>query len=199
MSLPCPFCEPNITAPILWENEYYRISPDEYPRCTGHLLVISKAHQHKHMSVPLARLPILEHAKHQAYRFLSDVFGKASFLENGENYQEILHAHLHCLPIAPSITKTSILHQIKSLDEVWFEYEKVGNYCYLETATGRFIVSQNSEYVTLLAEIRTQITKQTNAQVDRSTGGLLRGRPQMVKETVQLWKEWCQKTETDFG
>jgi hypothetical protein len=155
------------------------------------------------MSIPIERLPVFEIAQYQASRFLLDIFGKASFLENGGAHQEVSHAHLHCVPFTASIPKTwverDILHPIKNWKDVWFECKKIEDYCYAETATGRFILSRDTEYAALIHEMQTQITQQTNAKINPRTGNLQRGGPAMVTETVRLWMEWSKKTSLRIG
>jgi diadenosine tetraphosphate (Ap4A) HIT family hydrolase len=180
-----------------WENEHYRIIPDEYPSCTGYLLLISKPHQLSHMNIPLAQLPSLEHAQNQARRFLIDTFGKVSFLENGGIRQQVSHAYLHCSPFTSSIPETwveqGVVHKVGSWKEVWLECEEIGHYCYLETMEERFILSHDKDYLTVLDKMHSQITSQTNARIYPTTGQLQRGDTAMVTETIKLWQDWYQK------
>lgn len=197
MSDPCPFCPPNMTASTLWENAQYRIIADQYPLCVGHILLISKTHYPSHMHAPIEQLNELEAAQHQARQFLHDNFGKVSFYENGNTiHQEVPHAHLHAVPFAVSMSdgwlEQGVLQQATSWQAVWQECERVGHYTYFETNARRFVLQNDDQYELLLNAIRPQLTMQTGAEIDRSTGEMKRGSAEMVTRTIQRWQAWNQ-------
>jgi len=138
---PCPFCPPTFSAHTLWENDCYRIIADQYPRCTGHLLIISKPHYPCHMHAPSHHMTEFEAAQQHARRFLYDVFGKASFMENGNIHQEVRHAHLHSVPITLLLPEfwldEGLVQSISDWPAVRQQYEKAGHYTYIETGAGR--------------------------------------------------------------
>jgi diadenosine tetraphosphate (Ap4A) HIT family hydrolase len=199
----CPFCRTEITTASLWENTHYRVVADEYPRCIGHLLVLSKAHYPSHMHAPIEQLSELEFAQCQARQFLLDNFGRASFLENGGVRQEVPHAHLHSVPVTasipPSWIERGILKRVEHWRDVWREREQTGHYCYVETAEGRFVLRGDSEDELLLNEMRSQVIAQTTAEIDPETGALKRGDRDMVTETIRVWKTWAQTKQISPG
>jgi len=197
----CPFCRPEIVALSLWESTHYRIMADQYPRCVGHILLLSKAHYLSHMHAPAEHLHELEIAQGQARRFLLDNFGKASFLENGGIHQEVPHAHLHGVPFALSVPshwiERGLLTRVEKWEDVWQERERTGHYCYVETSAGRFILRQHEEYSTLLHEIRSQLVLQTAAEIDPVLGVLKRSGQETMKETIRIWKAWAGDERTN--
>jgi diadenosine tetraphosphate (Ap4A) HIT family hydrolase len=77
--------------------------PDEHPRCTGHLLVLSKAHLLDHADAPTEWWRELASTQVLVRRFLLETFGRCFFWENGGPRKEVAHAHLHAVPLALSI------------------------------------------------------------------------------------------------
>src|SRR5689334_3730847 len=99
---PCPFCVRDQSL-VLWESEHYAIMADAFPRTAGHVLLVTKDHYASHMHAPVEWTAELEDALALARRFLTDIFGAASFLENGATRQEVPHAHLHGVPFAAQV------------------------------------------------------------------------------------------------
>lgn len=187
----CAFCRPGIERQALWESEHYRILADEYPRCAGHVLLVTRHHYPSHMRVPREWEPEFHAAQERVRCFLRDTFGRAAFYENGGARQEVPHAHLHGLPFAPRVPAKWLaeeyLVQIPDWDAARQESERVGYYFYLETGEGRYLVRR---YKFVLKRVREQLVGQTEARLDPETGKMVRGGPEMVSRTVQLWQRW---------
>jgi diadenosine tetraphosphate (Ap4A) HIT family hydrolase len=189
----CAFCsqdaETNRTA--LWEGERYRILADEYPRCAGHVLLVTRAHLPSHMHAPEAWMPEFYAAQEQVRRFLRATFAHSAFYENGGARQEVPHAHLHGLPFAPEVpaawTADGWIEPIASWEDARRERERSGHYFYLETDEGRWLVRR---YKKVLNGVRGQLVGQTEARIDPTTGKMTRGGPEMVAQTAALWRAW---------
>lgn len=183
----CPFCEPSET---LWESERYRVLTDAYPRCTGHVLLITKEHLASHMHAPEAWLPEFRAAEERVRQFLIDRFGAATFYENGGARQMVQHAHLHGLPFRPHIKRKWLesgkLERIQGWEDARREKEREGHYFYLETEEGCFLLRR---YKAMMDRVRKQLVGQTEAALDPKTGKMLRGGPEMVARTVALWRD----------
>jgi diadenosine tetraphosphate (Ap4A) HIT family hydrolase len=190
---PCPFCSPEPDL-VLWSGEHYTILADAFPRTAGHLLITTREHFASHMHAPAEWLAELEAAQDQARRFLVDVFGAASWLENGGRRQEVAHAHLHGVPFAahvpPEWLAEGVLRRVADWEGVRRALARDGAYVFVETAEGRFVLERDADYGRLLYEMRRQIVEQTPAEFDPAAGELLRGGPGMVEQTVGLWRTW---------
>ncbi len=187
----CAFCRPGFADTVLWESEHYRIVPDGFPRCAGHVLLVTKEHMPSHMHAPAKWLPEFEEAQHQLRRFLHIHFGRAAFYENGARRQEVPHAHLHGLPFDPVIPDEWIqgeaLEPVESWAGVRQERKRRGFYFYLETDRGRFLVRS---YQYIMRGVRDQLVGQTEARLDPETSKMLRGGPEIVARTRELWENW---------
>ena len=192
----CRFCPPNLTAPTLWENAAYRIIADQFPICVGHILVISKNHYPCHMHAPIAQMAEFETAQHQARRFLYDIFGRASFMENGSINQEVPHAHLHSLPftllLPDSWLEEGILQSVAGWQAVRQKYEQVGHYSYAESGAGRCVLQDDENYPLVLNLVRSQLVTQTEAQMSQGKTALKRSGADMTADTIRLWQAWAQ-------
>jgi len=190
-SKPCAFCHPGFAVTALWESEHYRIVPDGFPRCAGHLLLVSKEHLPSHMHAPRAWMDEFLQVQARMRAFLHATFGSAAFYENGARRQEVPHAHLHGLPFTPDLPArwfaAEDLEQVSSWLEVRRERKRVGYYFYLETERGVFLIRSYHE---VLRGVRDQLVGQTEARLDPNTGRMSRGGPEMVTRTRQLWGEW---------
>ncbi|MCC7358753.1 MAG: HIT domain-containing protein [Anaerolineales bacterium] len=191
--MPCPFCDRD-PALVLWSSLHYSVLADAYPRTAGHVLLVTNDHYASHMHAPEAWAAEFEAAQALVRRFLFDVFGSATFLENGAARQEVPHAHLHGVPFAarvpPEWVAAGSVRRVDSWEAVRRECERRGAYVALETPEARYLLARDADYGRLLYTIRTQIVAQTPAEFDPSAGELLRGGPGMVAHTVGLWQTW---------
>jgi diadenosine tetraphosphate (Ap4A) HIT family hydrolase len=193
MLAPCPFCVRD-PALVLWESAHYCVLADAFPRTAGHVLLVTKDHLASHMHAPAAWTAELGAAQAVVRRFLLEVFGTATFLENGAARQEVPHAHLHAVPFAahvpPGWVSSGIVRRVGDWEAVRRECERCGAYMLLETAEGRYLLADDADYGRLLYLVRKQIVDQTPAEFDPAAGELLRGGPGMVAHTVGLWQTW---------
>lgn len=187
----CAFCRVDPERAALWEGEQYRILADGYPRCAGHVLLVTRAHLASQMHAPLAWMPEFYAAQERVRSFLQAIFGQAAFYENGGARQEVPHAHLHGLPFAPEIPAAWMtdgwIEPIAGWEDARRERERTGHYFYLETDEGRWLVRR---YGKVLKGVRGQLVGQTEASVDPESGKMARGGPEMVAQTVALWHSW---------
>lgn len=143
------------------------------------------------MHAPLAWMPEFLATQEQVRSFLRQTFGHATFYENGGARQEVPHAHLHGLPFAPEIPASWIkdgwIEPIAGWEDARRERERVGHYFYLETDEGRWLVRR---YKKVLNGVREQLVGQTEANLDPETGKMLRGGPETVARTAELWHSW---------
>jgi len=192
----CPFCVRD-PALVLWESDHYSVLADAFPRTAGHVLLVTNDHLASHMHAPAAWTAELEAAQALVRRFLVEVFGAATFLENGGARQEVPHAHLHGVPFAarvpPDWLTSGVLRAVDDWDAVRRECERRGAYVLLETPAGRYLLARDADYGRLLYTIRKQIVDQTPAEFDPNAGELLRGGPGMVAHTVGLWQTWLAR------
>jgi diadenosine tetraphosphate (Ap4A) HIT family hydrolase len=194
----CPFCVPD-PALVLWSSDHYHVLADAFPRTAGHILVTTRGHYASHMHAPAQWLEDLAAAQAQARRFLIEVFGAASFLENGGRRQEVPHAHLHGVPFAATVPEAwlaeGMLRRVPGWPAVRAEVERAGAYVFIETSDGCYLLQRDADYGRLLYALRRQIVDQTPAEFDPSAGQLLRGGPGMVEQTVGLWRTWAAGTQ----
>jgi diadenosine tetraphosphate (Ap4A) HIT family hydrolase len=185
----CAFCQASVAPPALWESEHYCIIPDAFPRCAGHVLLITKYHFASHMHAPADGMPEFLAAEERMRSFLLRAFGKATFYENGGARQVVPHAHLHGLPFHPAIKpkwlEKGYLDAIGSWEDARRECEAVGHYFYLETPDGRYLIRR---YKKVLDAVRDQLVGQTEARVQPDTGKMIRGGAEMVARTRELWR-----------
>lgn len=181
----CPFCYPD---QVLWESEHYRILPDAFPRCAGHVLLVTRAHLASHMHAPAEWLPELRAAQERVRMFLRNRFGAAAFFENGGSRQQVPHAHLHGFPFRPQVRRKWLregkVARIDGWEDARREKEAAGHYFYLETDEGCYLVRR---YGFVMKRIKGQLVAQTEAAFDPETGRLARGGPEMVRRTRELW------------
>ncbi|HTE20854.1 MAG TPA: HIT domain-containing protein [Armatimonadota bacterium] len=191
MSEDCAFCRPGIAARALWESEHYRVLADEYPRCAGHVLLVTKEHCSSHMHAPAEWMPEFRAAHERVRQFLLHTSGKAAFYENGGARQEVPHAHLHGLPFDPNIPAAWVREGSAELIGGWDaarrEQEQAGYYFYLETGESIYLVRR---YKYVLKRVRAQLLEQTEARLEPSTGKMARGGAEMVERTRELWRRW---------
>ena len=149
------------------------------------------------MHAPEAWLPEFHVAQEKIRRFLSEVYGAASFYENGGARQEVPHAHLHGLPFQPTLPEgwegQGYVELIRGWDDARKEVEALGHYFYLETAGGCFLIRK---YGKVLRHVRGQLARQT---LGWEPGGGPRRKPprggeELVEATVAAWRRW---TATD--
>lgn len=187
----CPFCQPQ---EALWESEHYRVLADAFPRCAGHVLLVTRGHFASHMHAPEEWMGEFQSAQERVRRFLVETFGHAAFYENGGARQEVPHAHLHGLPYRPRVKEKWLekerLVRISGWDDARRECEAAGHYFYLETGEERFLIRR---YKWVLSRVRDQLLEQTEASLDPETGKMRRGGPEMIARTVQLWREWAAR------
>lgn len=168
--------------------------PDRYPRCAGHVLLVTKEHLASHMHAPAAWQAEFEAAQERVRRFLLETFGHAAFYENGGARQEVPHAHLHGLPFSPHVKQkwleTEKLERIQDWKDARREKEAAGHYFYLETVEGRFLIRR---YRFVLTRVRNQLLDRTEASLDPVTGKMRRGGPDMVARTRELWQSWSRR------
>jgi len=190
---PCPFCVRD-PALVLWESAHYCLLADAFPRTAGHVLLVTKEHFASHMHAPEAWTAELDAAQSLVRRFLVEVFGSATFLENGGARQEVPHAHLHGVPFAahvpPEWLLSGVMRPVNDWDGVRRECERRGAYALLETPDGRYVLGRDADYGRLIYAVRRQIVAQTPAEFDPDAGELLRGGPGMVAHTIGLWQTW---------
>jgi diadenosine tetraphosphate (Ap4A) HIT family hydrolase len=188
----CAFCRADAAERSLWESEHYRILADAFPRCAGHVLLVTREHLPSHMHAPAEWRAEFEAAHALMRRFLVDTFGKAAFYENGGARQEVPHAHLHGLPFRPVVPqkwlKGGRLERIEGWADARKECERSGFYFYLEADEERYLVRS---YGYVLSRVRGQLVDQTEAAVDPYTGKMLRGGAEMVARTEELWRGWA--------
>lgn len=189
----CAFCRPETAAEALWEGEHYRVLADAFPRCAGHVLLVTRAHLPSHMHAPREWMPEFAEAQRSICRFLRDTFGAATFYENGAKHQEVPHAHLHGLPFDPVIDPDWLrerkLERISGWEDARRECEREGHYFYLETGSGSYLIRK---YKFVLRRVRSQLLDQTEATQDADTGKMARGGPDMIQQTARLWRAWQQ-------
>lgn len=198
----CAFCRPEIGREALWESEHYRILADEYPRCAGHVLLVTREHFPSQMHAPAAWLAEFEAAQERMQRFLQDVFGRATFWENGGKRQEVPHAHLHGVPFDPGVETgwpgRRVLRRVEGWPEVREERERRGYYFYLETGTGRYVFRRDGwELKWVRLQLYRQVLAQTEARANLRRGRLVRGGPEMVARTGELWRKWSGRDVED--
>ncbi len=193
MLAPCPFCVRD-PALVLWTSEHYSVLADAFPRTAGHVLLVTNDHYASHMHAPAAWAAELDEAQALVRRFLVEVFGAASFLENGGARQEVPHAHLHGVPFAARVPldwlAAGVVRRVADWEAVRRDCERRGAYMLLETPEGRYLLARDADYGRLLYAVRKQIVDQTPAEFDPDAGELLRGGPGMVAHTVGLWQTW---------
>jgi diadenosine tetraphosphate (Ap4A) HIT family hydrolase len=184
----CPFCRPDDP---LWEGQHYLVLADAYPRCAGHVLLVTREHLSSHMDAPPKWLEEFARAQDLVRAFLLATFGRAAFYENGGARQQVPHAHLHGLPFHPRVKRKWLkggkLEAVAGWPEARREKEEAGRYFYLETADGSFLIR---EYAFVLKRVRDQLFDQTEASVDPETGKMRRGGPEMVRRTREMWIDW---------
>ena len=191
----CAFCREGSRAHALWESEHYRVLADEYPRCAGHVLLVTKAHLASHMHAPAAWMGEFEAAQERVRAFLLNTFNSAAFYENGGKRQEVPHAHLHGLPFSPQVPadwlEAGFVERISGWQDARREREQAGHYFYLETREDRCLVRR---YKYVLKRVRAQLVGQTEARVEAETGKMTRGGADMVNRTRELWRRWSRET-----
>jgi len=190
----CPFCHPRVPQTALWESEHYRVIADEFPRCVGHVLLLTKAHSPCHAALMDGHEPEFLLAQARVRRFLHETFGAASFFEHGGGErQDVPHAHLHGFPLAatlpPPLRDNSGLQPVRDWLDVRQEWVQSGHYVYVETGEGRFLIP-DACYDLLLDDLRHQLATQTEATIDPRTRMLVRLEPAVADRTRQTWKEW---------
>lgn len=191
----CAFCRREAAADALWESDRYRILPDAFPRCEGHVLLVTREHLPSHMHAPADWMPDFHAAQTRMRAFLTEHYGAAAFYENGGARQEVPHAHLHGLPYDPSVPaeweQKGHVARIAGWEEARAAVEGEGHYFYLETSGGRYLIRK---YGRVLKNVRGQLVAQTGARVDPLTGRMLRGGPEMVAATRAAWDDWTAST-----
>ena len=187
LEAPCPFCRPGLDRLALLASKHYLVIPDEYPRCTGHLLLVTRTHLTDHLDAPSTWMHDLETSQASMRRFLLDSFGRYSFLENGGNRKEVPHAHLHGVPVELSIDPARFegqLHEVGSWDDVRRRAAGADRYAYVETSFARYFVPDD-QYWSILNLIRSQTVAQTEGQCEGDW--LVRFGPQVVAGIRALW------------
>lgn len=189
----CAFCRPGVEREALWESVHYRILADEYPRCAGHVLLVTRPHMASQMSAPREWMPEFHEAQERIRRFLIETFGAAAFYENGAARQEVPHAHLHGLPFTPEVPEgwvaAGYVERIPDWEAARQEFERAGYYFYLEAGGERYLVRR---YKFVLKRVRGQLVGQTEARLDAETGEMVRGGADVVARTIQLWQRWSK-------
>ncbi len=118
MNCICFFCEENrfclnkeLLLPgndsIIYEDDNIYVTPDLFPLCLGHMLIITKEHYNSFGNVPLSVYDSAEKAK----RYLSEkIFKYSPFIafEHGAVIEHsggscIDHAHIHIMPFADDL------------------------------------------------------------------------------------------------
>lgn len=164
---------------------------DRFPRCVGHVLLITRDHCPSHMSVKRARLGEFQAGVNLVSRFLHDCFGRAAFYENGGKRQEVPHAHLHGLPFEPQIDEQWVREGWLSPTDDWRgarkEWKRRGHYFYVATGGRGYLIHK---YRKSLDAIRRQLVDQTEARFDPDRRHMLRGGPETVCATQELWRRW---------
>jgi diadenosine tetraphosphate (Ap4A) HIT family hydrolase len=182
---------------VLWEGQHYLILADQFPRCTGHVLIVTKGHYASHMRAPAECLPELEAAQERVRAFLLSTFGRASFFENGGRKQEVFHAHLHGLPMDARAPRF-LARPVTSWQQVRSECERTGFYFYAESRWGRYVGRGRLALLLHALSLRyvvSQLVEQTEARRDSKTGDLVRGGAAMIARTVELWQQWSAQGE----
>ena len=190
----CPFCRPGLDRLALLASKHYVVIPDEYPRCTGHLLLVTRTHLIDHMDAPSTWMGDLEATQTRMRRFLLETFGRYSFLENGGHRKEVPHAHLHGVPVELSIDPVRFeghVHQVESWDDLQRRAAGADRYAYVETSRARYFVPDD-QYWPILNMIRSQTVAQTDGQFEGDW--LARFGPQVVARTRALWAAWEKRT-----
>jgi diadenosine tetraphosphate (Ap4A) HIT family hydrolase len=186
----CPFCRPGLSRLALWAGEHYLIIPDEHPRCAGHLLILTRKHVIDHADAPTAWLKELEATQEKVRRFLLETFGRYSFWENGGQWKEVPHAHLHGIPVELSIDPTLLkgrVREVNSWDDLRREVVGVERYAYAETGWARYFIPED-QYWPVLDVVRRQTAAQTEVQL--TDDALVRFGPEVVARTRTLWEAW---------
>jgi diadenosine tetraphosphate (Ap4A) HIT family hydrolase len=190
----CAFCAETGADGALWEREHYRIIPDGFPRCAGHVLLVTREHFASHMHAPEAWTLELVEAQERARRFLRETFGAAAFYENGGHRQEVFHAHLHGLPFRPAVpddwADRGWVRRVAGWDDARRERERAGFYFYLETDDGCWLIA-DAAYKPVRRHLRAELAAQTGARLDPRRE-MVRGGPELVQRTVDLWEEFSR-------
>ncbi len=164
---------------------------DRFPRCVGHVLLITRDHCPSHMSVKRDRLGEFQAGVNLVSRFLHHCFGSAAFYENGGKRQDVPHAHLHGLPFEPRIEECWVSAGWLTPTDNWRgarrEWKEQGHYFYVETGGQGYLIRK---YRKSLGAIRRQLVEQTGARVDPNRQRMLRCGPETVRETQELWRQW---------
>jgi diadenosine tetraphosphate (Ap4A) HIT family hydrolase len=192
----CPFCAEQIQAVTLWESEHYRVFADEYPRCVGHVLLITKTHVVGHADAPPTWLHELAQVQEHVTRFLQDTFGAASFWEHGGGDKEVPHAHLHGVPVDMVLGSTWLnsgrARRVDGWPAVQRYRQDMGAYVYAAGRAGAYLVLDEPG---VLHEVRHQFVRQLGSALD-AQGGLHRHGPEVVARTRELWRDWAQAGAT---
>jgi len=158
-------------------------------------MLLTRDHLPSHMHAPKALLPEFHAARELMHRYLMESAGRATYYENGARRQEVPHAHLHGFPfeaeVLPEWIGAGALEQVTSWDDVREECEQRGHYYYLGTRQGHFLVRK---YSFVLKAVRAQLVSRSEARRDPLTGHIIRGGPNMVEATRQMWRRWLNGT-----
>jgi diadenosine tetraphosphate (Ap4A) HIT family hydrolase len=191
----CAFCSARLERLRLWESPHYHVLADEYPRCVGHVLLLSKPHLMGHMDAPAAWLPELCEAQRQVRRFLLDTFGEAGFWEHGGPDKEVPHAHLHGVPVdvrfGPAWVAGGQVQPVAGWPAVWAHHERTGAYVYAAGSDGAYLVHDEPA---VLVEVRRLVVQRRGGETLDAAGGLRRLGPEAVTATRALWRAWAARS-----
>ena len=99
---PCPFCNPQPTQTILYENEACRAIFDQFAVSPGHLLIIPKRHIADYFELTLAEQYHLWEAVNYCKGLLDERFHPDGYNVginvNAAAGQSIPHVHIHLIP-----------------------------------------------------------------------------------------------------
>jgi diadenosine tetraphosphate (Ap4A) HIT family hydrolase len=100
----CVFCSRHDQPGALVETDMYYVMPDRFPLVAGHTLVIARQHTRCYGVADRQLIRDVESAAHRVREFLRHSYGKdALIVENGIEGQTVFHAHLHLIPVRPSL------------------------------------------------------------------------------------------------
>jgi diadenosine tetraphosphate (Ap4A) HIT family hydrolase len=135
----CPFCAlGTLEAPLTETPSFFAVG-DHAPLVGGHILIVPKAHYACYGAIPAALDEELLALKETIRRFQSDAYRAPNFFEHGVFRQTVAHAHLHAIPLGPTMLNLEAMavasggQRLRSQADLRGWYATRGQYFMLET------------------------------------------------------------------